>query len=142
MKRIIYILALVAALLAAGYSFKTYDSLRFRKFITVEPGRQWVLLGEWDTSSSKSIALHSTISILRLNDSFALVRDGNMIFGCCTWPSAEQLRKIDEDRFKSGFNNWKYTILPDRHLRIERADGVALVLPETQPNERFSSRWK
>jgi hypothetical protein len=135
-------LSVVAVLLGAGHPANADEATKAAPWVTVEPGRHWILVGEWDQHSSGGI--RSTLSILQMHDdTYVLVWDATVVVGCCNWPAAERLRRSSESTYVSEWSGSEFTVLADRHLRIEKAQGGGeRTLPETPLDERFSSRWK
>ena len=112
--------------------------------ITIEPGRNWSLVGEWDLSDNQDSIppFRYTFSILRLKDSYALVWYGGLIAGCCPWPQATPLKQLSETAFVSAIDNTELEILPDSSLVVRYVDGRVHKLPMTAPDKRFSATWE
>lgn len=112
--------------------------------ITVAPGRNWHLVGEWDIPQEQGTTnpFRYTLSILQLGSSYALVWDGDLIGGCCPWPQATLLNQLSDARFISAIDETVFEISVDSSLIVSYVDGRVNKLSATAPNRRFSIAWE
>ncbi|MCD9028795.1 hypothetical protein LDO26_11315 [Luteimonas sp. BDR2-5] len=134
-------MVLVVMLLPAGAA---ENRSKAGNLMTVEPGRDWRLVGEWDLPQDQgsTLPLRYTFSILQLGRSYGLVWDGDLIGGCCPWPRATPLDRLSETRFVSEIDGTVFDIVADSSLIVGYADGRVHKLSATSPSRRFSDTWE
>lgn len=144
MRDSIGILILVVLMLMSQEATAADDGGKSSQLIMIEPGRNWSLVGEWDLPDDQSNTFYFeyTLSILRIQDSYVLVWDGDLIAGCCPWPQASPLEQLSDVTFISIFDRSELYILPDSSLTVRYADGRVRKLQRTAPGRGFSAAWK
>jgi hypothetical protein len=144
MREYVRTLPLVAFLVMSLPLVATENGDKPVNLITIEPGRSWHLVGEWDFPEKhhSTTPFRYTFSILRLGHSYALVWDGDLIGGCCPWPQASPLRQLSDTSYVSVIDGTVFEILADSSLAVSYVDGRVHQLPATDPSKRFSATWR